>query len=372
MSENLDFSVPEAGRPESSGGNIKVFYVLITVLLILSIVNTYFLFKGGPEQFKKRSSHTPSDQDLKELALKLEKQDLRKQAADTWKEYLSAAEPDTQEISRIWYRIGTLFQEESDYEEALSAYYRSESFARPDDIKNETNRRIQECLESAGKFAALRHELKSRVGRDIGAGNIATPSAGGNESVAAEIGAYKITLSDLDKKIENIIDSRIRSLTRYLSDEQINMEKEKLLKQYSSDNGRRMFLEQFIIEELLYRKAREEQLSDKPDIKESLKDMERSFLASMVLEKSYNDEIKITPMDIKNYYEANKGKYIKKEEDGQERQLEFEEARDRVAFDLISDKEKDVQQRLFSQLREQYNVVIHNSALSGNENSQIE
>ncbi|MFC1841091.1 hypothetical protein ACFL1N_16100 [Thermodesulfobacteriota bacterium] len=142
------------------------------------------------------------------------------------------------------------------------------------------------------------------------------------------------------------------------------------MKQYSSEKGRRLFLEQFIIEELLYRKARETRLTDKTSVKESLRDMERSFLASRVLEKAYIDEIKITATDVNNYYEANKGRYIKKEEDGKERQMEFEEVKDRVAFDLMSEKEKDVQKKLLSQLREQYDVVIHNSAFSSEDTNE--
>ena len=95
--------------------------------------------------------------------------------------------------------------------------------------------------------------------------------------------------------------------------------------------------------------------------------MERSYLASRVLEEAYTDEIKITATDVKNYYEANRGKYVKKEEGGEERQLEFEEVRDKAAFDLVTEKEKDVQKELLSKLREQYDVVIHNSAFSTEE-----
>ena len=152
--------------------------------------------------------------------------------------------------------------------------------------------------------------------------------------------------------------------------DQVNKEKEKLLAQYSSDKGRRMFLEQYIIEELLYRKAREERLSDEKSVRDAMKDMEKSFLASRVLETAYADEINITAADVENYYKANKSRYIKKDKDGKEQQLEFDEVKDRAAMELMNQKEKEVQQKLLSKLRDKYDVVLHNSLMSGNEKKE--
>lgn len=371
MSDKLDFSIPERGGKKTEGNRMNPVYILLAILILISIFNMYILLKGKPYGDETKSSLAPPDKELKQLALKLEKQDLNKQAVEAWKEYLSAASPDTVETARIWYRIGSIFQTNGDYDEALSAYYRSESFSKPDDIKNEINRKIQECLESAGKFASLRYELENRVGGDMKATEAEKSTIDRGDEVVAEIGSHKVTRSDLDKKIEKLIESRLRVIARYLSEEQINREKENLLKQYSSEKGRRAFLEQFMIEEMLYRKARETGLSEKKSVKESMTEMERSFLASSILEKAYNDEIKITVTDINNYYEANKEKYIKKEEDGKERQMELDEVKDRVAFDLMSEKEKDVQNKLISQLREEYDVVIHNSVFSTEDNNEM-
>jgi len=363
MSKELDFSIPETEKRPGRKG-MKWVYILLTAIFLISILNAVILYKGEFVIDENNGNLIPPHKELKQLALKLEKQELSKQAAGAWKEYLSAVKPDDIEAARIWYRIGNIFHLNGDFDEALNAYYRSESFSKPDDIKNEINRRIQECLESAGKFAALRYELEERVVEDIQTLEERKTSPSSGEQIVAEIGTYKITRSDLDKKIEKLIESSIGGLSRYLSDDRINKEKENLLKQYSSDNSRRLFLEQYMIEELLYRKARESRLSEDMAIKEILSNMKRSILASKVLENAYTDEIKITATDVKNYYEVNKEKYIKKEEDEKERQMEFEEVKDRVTLDLMSQKEKDVQKRLLAQLKQEYDVVIHNSVLS--------
>ncbi|MGD9158074.1 MAG: hypothetical protein PVG39_06685 [Desulfobacteraceae bacterium] len=371
MSKDLDFSIPETGI-KSKKSPIKWVYLLLALLLLICVLNTLILIKGRSVTDKSASSLAPPVEELKQLALKLEKQELSSQAVDAWKEYLSTTAPDADETAKIWYRIGKIYQNKGDFDNALDAFYRSESFSRPDDIKDEISRRIQDCLESAGKFAALRYELGDRVGGSLGENKDSksiTPGSG--DKIVAEIGAYKITREELDKKIERLIETRITGLSRYLSPDRINREKENLLKQYSSENGRRAYLEQYIIEEMLYRKAREDRLAETPLVMDSLKEMERSFLASKVLENAYTNEIKVTPTDVKNYYEVNKSKYVKKEEDGKERQFELDEVKDRVTLDLIAEKEKDVQKSLLSQLREKYNVVIHNTALLPSEKKEI-
>jgi hypothetical protein len=355
MSKELDFSVPEADK-KFSKSPMKPVYILLVSLILISGFNALILLKGSPAKSNSLSGLIPPEKELKQLALKLEKQELNTQAVEAWKDYLVTV-TDEDETAKIWYRIGKIYQQTGDFNNALNAYYRSESFAQPDDIKNEINRRIQECLESAGKFAALRYELGERVGGT-------SESKGSADNIVAEIGAYKITREDLDRKIEKLIESRISGLSRYLSEERINKEKENLLKQYSSENGRRMFLEQYIIEEMLYRKAREDRIAETSQVMDDLKNMERSFLASKTLENTYANEIKITATDVKNYYEANKGKYVKKEDDGKERQYEFDEVKERVSMDLMAEKEKDVQKNLLSRLREKYNVVLHNTALT--------
>ncbi len=369
MSKELDFNIPETGK-KISRLSMKPVYILLAVLLILSALNTIALLREKSEITGAVRGLTPSEKELKDLALKLEKQELGRQAIDAWKEYLSSAVLNGDETAKIWYRIGKIYQEKGDFDNALDAFYRSESFSRPDDIRNEINRRIQECLESAGRFAALRYELGDRVGETLGADNNKSITPGSGQRIVAEIGSYKITREELDKKIEDLIESRISGLSRYLPPDRINREKENLLKQYSSENGRRMFLEQYIIEEMLYRKAREDRLAETPQVKDSIKEMERNLLASKVLENAYKDEIKVTETDVKNYYEANKNKYVKKEKDDTERQLEFDEVRDKATLDLMSEKEKDVQTNLLSQLRKKYNVVVHNTALSSAETSK--
>jgi tetratricopeptide (TPR) repeat protein len=365
MAEGLDFSVPSTGN-NSGKSPLRWVYIILVLLVILSLLNAMLFFIRPVISDAGRDGITPSADTLKSLALKLENQEINKEAISAWKEYLKVAGLDATETARIWYRIGRISESMGDYDTAINAYYRSEAFASPDDIRDEINQRIQSSLEKAGRFAALRYELNDRVGANPDSLKNETQQKTGNQ-VVAEIGALKITREELDKRIEKVIASRLSGLSRYLSTDRINTEKEKLLKQYSSESGRRMFLEQYVIEEMLYRKAREDKLAETDEVRDAITEMERSILASKVMENAYKDEIKITETDVRNYYETNKVKYNEKDKDGKELTPEFDKVKDRVVMDLMSEKERDVQKALIGKLKEKYNVVVHNSLLSGEE-----
>lgn len=332
MAEELNFDIPNSDRkaiqPQS-----KVLPILMTVVLIAVLINIGIVLMKDDIKKEKFGGAVLSLEQQKKLALKLEKQGLNTASATAWEEYLVAATPADEDAARIWYRIGKLYQNNNEYEKALDSFYRSESFAKPEDISSEVARCIQECLESMGKFAALRYELADRVGMD--AKTTEDKPDTGEDQVVAEIGAQKIMKSDLDYKIEHRIDQQISQFASYLPEDQVNKKKEELLNQFSTNNQRQIFLNQYLLEEVLYRKARESRLRDDAKVQAVLKNMERSLLASKVIEKELAEAIKITPGDIETYYEANKEKYVRPE-------------RARIAYIRVPDKQKarDIREKL--------------------------
>ncbi len=466
MSEKLDFSIPTRGQKKNRSQS-KLMPVLVIVVLIAVLANIGIVLMEQPGKNERQKGGELSAKQQKQLALKLEKQGLAMASAAAWKQYIHKASPDDEDTARIWYRIGKLYQTENRHDMALESFYRSESFAKPDDIAPEIARRVQECLEAMGKFAALRYELADRVGnrpfQDIEGSGVE------NDPVVAEIGAQKIRKSYLDRRIEYQIDRQLSQLAAYLPENQIKKKKEELLKQYSTDSQRRIFLNQYILEEVLYRMARESRLMDDAGVREALKDMERSILAGELIEKKFLEEIKITPGDLETYFEANRQEYVQPErarishilvrnrqkvgeirkrlakgetfedlasemsmdgstvkeggeiagwiekkdfgsipgigssgdavgiifstpegkvaddniesergihivkvlEHEKEHQKSFEEVKNEVYLALRAKKEREVQEKLFSSLKEQYDVVIHQSAfVSKNESEE--
>ncbi len=306
MTEELDFSIPTHGQTTvQSRSKLLPTLMFIVLIAVLADIGIVLMQKDGRE--KRPVGAVLSAQQQKQLALKFEKQGLNTASAAAWKEYLSVASSDGEAAARVWYRIGKLYQTENQYDMALDSFYRSESFAKPDDISAEIARRTQECLEAMGKFAALRYELADRVGTGSEAGD---KSGEEKDPVVAEIGPQKIMQSDLDRRIEHLIEMQISQLSAYLPEEQANKKKEEMLKQYSSDRQRQVFLNQYIMEEVLYRKARESRLMDDAEVRTALRDMERGLLAQKVIEKELAGEIKITPGDLETYFAAHEKEYV--------------------------------------------------------------
>jgi len=310
MNEKLNLTLPEReekGVKKSSKG----LFILITIVLIAVIANIAVALIQSRYGHINSKGVSLSAESKKRLALKLEKQGLNDVSVIAWKEYINASLPDEKEAAMIWYRIGKLYQNDAHYEKALDSYYRSESFAGMDEIGPEISRHIQECLESMGKYAALRYELAERVGVISSSDNEDNDTRGGQ--IVAEIGPQKISKAELDRRIEQHIDRQLYQIASYLPEDERRKQKEQLLKQFSSNSKRRMFLNQFILEEILYRKALETKLTDNPEIRGIMKDQERSLLSRMLIEKEFADKIKISPVDLNTYYEAHKKNYISPE-----------------------------------------------------------
>jgi parvulin-like peptidyl-prolyl isomerase len=181
-------------------------------------------------------------------------------------------------------------------------------------------RRIQECLQALGKFAALRYELDERVG-------VGPKKNGAGADVLAEIGSEKITRQALDQYIEKMDDSQLARMAPLVSPETLKKQKEAVLKQYSTDENRRRILTDFLARELLYRKAREDGLADDPGVRALLQQSEREILAEQALMRALAKRIHITPEDVRTFYDANRDRFA-------------EPAAARVAQIVVADAEK--------------------------------
>jgi parvulin-like peptidyl-prolyl isomerase len=278
----------------------------VLLVLVLGVGAANLIISLRPGRGPREAAADLSPEALKELALKFEKQEMTESAAGTWRDYLAAARIDSEERAKIWYRIGKMYQEGGNFDRALDGYYRSENLAGLEELKPEISRRVQECLEGLGKFTALQNDLTHRVGMDQ------TQNASRDE-VVAQIGVQKITRAELDKEVELQIDRQLSQYASFAPPEELKKQKENLLKRLSSSSERIRLLNQYIAEELLYRRAREARLGEDPVTRALLKDMERKILAQKVLEKTLADQIKITSGDLQTYYDANKKQYVQPE-----------------------------------------------------------
>ena len=334
MTDKLDLSLPERKTPGSSPVPKTVIIINLLILVMVGAVLVVVLLKNIRNE-KVQQGAALSGEARKQLALKLEKQELNDLAAAEWQDYLTVGRPNADEAAKIWYRIGTLYQADQQYGKALAAYYRSEDFARIPDLSTDISRRIQESLESMGKFASLRDELAERVG--VTDTKSDTHPSSDRSAVVAEIGPEKITLSDLDHRIEKTIGRQLAMTSPDMPEEVLNRQKESLLKPFSTTEQRERFLNQYLAEEILYREARASNLSDDPDVQAEIQEQTRAILAQREIDQAYEKDIKITEGDLKTYYDARIGDYT---------------IPARAKISLILAKDADAAQQVRSELQE--------------------
>lgn len=348
MRNDLGLSVPtKEGRNVHRSGIEIILAVSLAVVLVLMV----FLMSRRHSELSYMTGGLSADR-LKALSLRFEDQKLSKAAARSWTEYIAVSRMGNEETARIWFRIGKLYQEANDYENALEAYYRSEALATLKDIEPEIAKRSAECLENLGKFTALDRALSERTA-------IAGLSKSGEESdqnVLAEIGTWKITRSDIDLIMEAEVDARIARMGGGLTGEEKLAEKKRLLEELRMQSGRDRFLQQFVAEELLYRYAREEKLDEDAEIRAMVRNLERKALAQAVIDREIAKLLSITPDEIRAYYEGHKEEFKK-----DDKILPYKEAREEAAASLRLHKALEIQQQLLDRLRLKYNAVIHTS-----------
>jgi tetratricopeptide (TPR) repeat protein len=365
MEEKLDFSLP--GKKEKTSLVPKISIVLLLILIGLALANLLI----------KPSNRVPSSgnidktftaEQVKELAAKLAERNLYDRAAKAWQDYLSFAKvPDT-ERAKTLFQIGMLLEKAGLYPEAIEYYYRSEITAKLDELEPQINTHIKDCFERLGKFSALRYELMDRTSFK--------KSGEAGSKVVAEIGVEKITEADLDALIERTVDNQLAPVTAFMTPDQLNEQKKKILENFKSPTTKQQFLESWLVQEILYRQALEEKLPEEPRVKSMIEDLSRSALSQQLMNKELADKINITETDLRTYYEANKDKFVEpaKKEDlnSVERQKSFDEARQDVITALLSQKRQDVQADFIKQMMDKYSVVVHTSALEGTEKSEPE
>jgi len=299
MAGELDFSLPE--RKNKSNPAHWIIVVLLLILIGISSANL-FMKAGGTKNAGQSAISSSSSEQTKQLAGKLAQRNLYARAADVWQDYLAAGPLADGERAKILFQIGTLLEKAGRYDQAIEYFYRSEIVSELSELKPQISAHIKDCFEQLGKFSALRYELMDRTSME------SAPAAG--SKIVAEIGPEKITEADLDAAIENEIDSQLQPMAPFMTTEQFNEQKQKMLEQYKNPQAKQQYLQSWLAQEVLYREALQEGLAEKPEAKKLINDLTRGALSQLLMNTELASKINITETDIQTYYTANKDKFV--------------------------------------------------------------
>jgi tetratricopeptide (TPR) repeat protein len=278
---------PPDKRPAYVRRNFYLLCACLTILVLLAAGLATLLF------FEIRTGTTGEARPAyaearRELAGKLLSAGLREKAIEQYELYLSEAELPADRRARIAYTLGTLCMEEGDYEEALGWLYQVEMLDPMTELAPEAGSKIVACLERLGRFAQAQYSLEARSGLDKDGRQEFK-----GEEVVARIGEDVITRRQIDEAVDAMPEWMRSSL--------------------EDPAQRRAFLEQYVAEELLFRKAKRLELDKDPWVRKQSERAARQLMVQKVLEDEIKAKGKVTQDDVELYYRAHKDRYAEKE-----------------------------------------------------------
>lgn len=275
----------------------------------------------------------------RELANVLYNQQLYLQAIDEYKEYLHQYPLNEKDQANISYIIANIYYERlNDYENALGYYLRVKYLFPSSDLQKAVGKKIVECLERMKRSTDAQQVIEQTAALDESQKPNSKPG-----EVIAQIGDRKITSGDFQYELSR--------LPVYLRD-QIKTPQQKV-----------EFIKNYIVQELLYDSAKRKGLDKDKEVREGLRQAEKSLMSQKLLKQEIDNEVnldKYTNADVELYYKANKEKYAEKDKKGKIKRIpSFREVQQKVAQDFVQEKQQEAYQRLIDRLMKAQQVKIY-------------
>ena len=257
-------------------------------------------------------------------------------AAQEYLDYLDNYQVDANRRANTYYTIANIYFERlNDYKQALTYFFKVKYLYPESSLQGELGKKIVSCLERLNKSADAVRVMEQEAALDKESVKDNLPG-----KVVAEIGSRKITQGDLDFEISK--------LPTYMQD------------QFKDKSHKKEYLQQYILQELLYDKAKRQELDKDKSVIEGTFRAQKALMAEKILQDELKDKVKIEPSDVELYYMAHKDKYAEKNDKGEVvRQKEFNEVRQQVAQDLAMDRQQKAYQELLAQLMKAQDVKIY-------------
>lgn len=236
-------------------------------------------------------------------ATALYEKQLYREAAEMYQDYLRSPVITPEDVPKVLYQMGSIYQENlMDPKAALAKYAVIKALYPEETFGNQLGKRMVACLESMGRSLDAT-QARSRI-TDFHPDTAA--SVGGGE-VAAELDGRKITYGEIAGMVEKLPDAPL--------------ERNQLAREYVA---------QILIAEAARRKG----VADRPEVRLRIGQVENQILAQAGLA----EEIKIAPPDandLKYYFEANKARYLQ----GPDSNGTFESLAPRIQADWAREKQ---------------------------------
>lgn len=100
-----------------------------------------------------------------------------------------------------------------------------------------------------------------------------------------------------------------------LTEEDIEMEIPPETKEQVTLGQKREYVRRWIRNELLYQEAEKRGIDQQEDIKRKIEQITKDYVVTNFLEKEFSDSLLVTPEEVKEYYNTNKEKFVREEDE---------------------------------------------------------
>lgn len=254
----------------------QVFFSIIIILMLAVLI---ILVATLPARITEKPSNYLAGQSQIDYANKLLSKGLKEQSAEAFEDYLIATPMSPQEQAALLYKLGGIYMELYKYEKALKNFYKAEMVEPKAEFAFEMNQKIIEALENLGMSSQARYELQART-------SLAEKKEAKAKAVA-RIGKREIT--------ETEIDCALKSIPQWMRK---NLE----------DSQRRLeFIRNYVAQEVLYAKAKRLGLDTTEETRQTVEQLKKQIVVEQLVSKEIQEKLdKITPEDVRLYYDANK------------------------------------------------------------------
>ena len=293
-----------------------------------------FLLRGG-------ASETSADEieRRREVASRLLAAGAVDQAAELYGSYLLVADPDLDTRARVAYSLGAAYLDSGRYEDGLRWLYEAEVVGAGS-LDEEVGRKIVRALERMGKTHAAEAALASRTRLQEPE---PTASHSSDDPVVARIAGQSFYASELDRALE-ALPTEVR-------------------RNFEANDGRQAFLKQFVAQELLFRKARKQEVDRDPEVRQLQESIFKQVVVSRFLESEISSKIQISRTALESYFLAHRDRYQAEGED----EVTLEQAAPAVERDLRMQETQEAYERLVADELAAAEVELFPEMWAGNE-----
>ncbi len=292
--------------------------IIIFLLFILLLLNI----------FSKPVGEEISYNQLKDYANELRTKGLYMDAINTYEQFLKSSTLSKKIRVNIHYFIGDIYRENlKDFDKAL-AHFIKIKYINPDSpLMQNINQKIVECLENSGRSREAQLALQESTALNQ------KNSSKESTTILAKIDSDMVTLKDFNDWYSQLPDE--------------------IKKEYISPEKKRLLLQQYISQELMYRMAMRKGYQNSPDVLQKSYEIKKNIMVQKLMQEELLGKINITQKDLELFYKANKEKY----------KQPLNQIYQTVYQDFMGEKVQEKSQEMLQQMIKANNVQIFDGNL---------